>query len=117
MAVKPEDIFIDDCAFAKVVTTAKGDALLVGHRVIQFGDGEAEAVELLSVALRRLSCGGMSKDSSESNVAALIDNQNQIAARILNLNLPSSVYPTSANSITPDSCSHTFKAPLTAAEK
>lgn len=49
--------FIDECAFAQVVETAKGDALLIGGRVIQFADGDSDAANLLSIALRRLSRG------------------------------------------------------------
>lgn len=49
--------FIDECAFAKVVSTSKGDALLIGGQVIQFAEGESEAVDMLSIALRRLARG------------------------------------------------------------
>lgn len=53
---KREERFIEDCAFAKIVSTADGDALKIGYQVIGIRSSNPSFhVEMISKALRRAS--------------------------------------------------------------
>lgn len=45
---------VEDCRFAKIVSTGGGKALLIGHRVVDvFGEDVELLIEAISIALRR----------------------------------------------------------------
>lgn len=49
---KERERFIEDCAFAKVVSTSDGPALLIGGSVIEIKSSFRDHVEWLAIALR-----------------------------------------------------------------
>ncbi len=52
---KEREQFIEDCSFAKVVSTFHGDALLIGGHIIEIKSAGAHHAEWMASALRSTS--------------------------------------------------------------
>lgn len=61
------DPFVDECRFAKVVTTASGDALLIAGHVIELKSQYPNWAHVISTALRR---GGQEPGDIQQGKAA-----------------------------------------------